>query len=488
MSYKHGIEVIENKTSFPNPLSTRYGVQVVLGTAPVNLAEKPYETANKPVKAANFEEAAKLLGYSDDWKKYTLCESMYASFKVFQVSPVIFINVLDAKKHNKVISETSYQITNHQAAIKIPGILKDTVIVNVLQEEDSILLSENKDFIMDFDETGNLIITLLSTGDAYEASEVTASFKILAPNMVTEEDLIGFYNVETGEETGMEVLRQIYPKYGLVPGALLAPGWTVKPNIGAALQSKCEGISGIFRTMCLLDLDTQKAGKHMDCLMVKKEMGYDEEHSIVLWPEVTKEGKTYRYSAIYGAMMSYYTVINGDVPYVYPSNKLLNVDGAVLSDGTEILLDQGQAGELNGCGIVTAFHDNGWKSFGNNTGCYPENTDPKDRWIGCRRMFDFVANYFITVYRSKLDEGMNKRLVDDIINSFNIWGNSLMAAGMCAGLYAEYRKDENTMADILAGHMKVRIHFAPYTPAEYIQAVEEFDVTAFENAMAAEEE
>ncbi|HCD43986.1 MAG TPA: phage tail protein [Lachnoclostridium sp.] len=488
MSYKHGIEVIENKTSFPNPLSTRYGVQVVLGTAPVNLAENPYEMANKPVKAANFEEAAKLLGYSDDWDKFTLCESMYASFKVFQVSPVIFINVLDAKKHSKDVQEASYQVVSHQVILINSGILKDTVKITALQGVEDKALSENKDFIMDFNSAGDLVITLLSTGNAYETSEVKASFKVIAPDMVKEEDLIGFYNVETGEETGMEVLRQIYPKYGLIPGVLLAPGWTVKSNIGAALQAKCEGISGIFRTMCLLDLDTKRAKKYADCLMLKKEMGYDEEHSIVLWPKVMKDGKQYSYSAIYGAMMSYYTVINGDVPYVYPSNKLLNVDGAVLADGTEVLLDQVQAGELNGSGIVTAFHDNGWKSFGNNTGCYPGNTDPKDRWIGCRRMFDFVANYFITVYRAKLDEGMNKRMVDDIINSFNIWGNSLMASGMCAGLYAEYRKDENTISDILAGHMKVRIHFAPYTPAEYIQAIEEFDVTAFENAMVAKEE
>lgn len=487
MSYKHGIEVIENKTSFPNPLSTRYGVQVVLGTAPVNLAENPYGMANKPVKAASFEEAVRLLGYSEDWDSYTLCESMYASFKVFQVSPVIFINVLDPQKHRKDVPEASYPVVSHQVILKNPGILKDTVKISGLQEGEGKLLSENKDYVMDFHASGNLVITLLSHGSAYDANEVKVSFKVIAPDMVKEEDLIGFYNVETGEETGMEVLRQIYPKFGLVPGVLLAPGWTVKPNVGAALQTKCEGISGIFRTMCLLDLDTKKAKKYTDCLMVKKDMGYDEVHSIVLWPKVTKDGKQYSYSAIYGAMMSYSTVINGDVPYVYPSNKLLNVDGAVLSDGTEILLDQVQAGELNGSGIVTAFHDNGWKSFGNNTGCYPDHTDPKDRWIGCRRMFDFVANYFITVYRTKLDQGMNKRMVDDIINSFNIWGNSLMAAGMCAGLYAEYRKDENTMSDILSGHMKVRIHFAPYTPAEYIQAIEEFDVTAFEKAMAAEE-
>lgn len=487
MSYKHGIEVIENKTSFPNPHSTRYGVQVVLGTAPVNLAENPYETANKPIKVANYEEAVKQLGYSEDWKSYTLCESMYASFKVFQVSPVVYINVLDAKKHFKNVEEASYPVSGHQVILNTTGILKDTVKISAVKEDVTVLM-ENKDFIMDFNESGYLVVTLLKAGKGYEAADLKISYKMIAPDMVTEEDLIGFYHVETGEETGMEVLRQIYPKFGIVPGMLLAPGWTENPNIGAALQSKCEGISGIFRTMCLLDLDTQKARKYVDCLSVKNEMGYDEEHSIVLWPRVTKDKRQFHYSSVYGAMMSYQTVLNGDVPYVYPSNKLLNVDGAVLSDGSEIYLDQARAGELNGSGVVTAFHDNGWKAFGNNTGCYPQNTDPKDRWIGCRRMFDFVANYFITVYRSKLDEGMNKRLVDDIINSFNIWGNSLMASGMCAGLYAEYRKEENTISDILAGHMKIRIHFAPYTPTEYIQAVEEFDVTTFERAMTMGEE
>ena len=487
MSYKHGIEVIENKTSFPNPHSTRYGVQVVLGTAPVNLAENPYETANKPIKVANYEEAVKQLGYSEDWKSYTLCESMYASFKVFQVSPVVYINVLDAKKHFINVEEASYPVSGHQVILNTTGILKDTVKISAVKEDVTVLM-ENKDFIMDFNESGYLVVTLLKAGKGYETADLKISYKMIAPDMVTEEDLIGFYHVETGEETGMEVLRQIYPKFGIVPGMLLAPGWTENPNIGAALQSKCEGISGIFRTMCLLDLDTQKARKYVDCLSVKNEMGYDEEHSIVLWPRVTKDKRQFHYSSVYGAMMSYQTVLNGDVPYVYPSNKLLNVDGAVLADGSEIYLDQAQAGELNGSGVVTAFHDNGWKAFGNNTGCYPQNTDPKDRWIGCRRMFDFVANYFITVYRSKLDEGMNKRLVDDIINSFNIWGNSLMASGMCAGLYAEYRKEENTISDILAGHMKIRIHFAPYTPTEYIQAVEEFDVTTFERAMTMGEE
>ena len=67
------------------------------------------------------------------------------------------------------------------------------------------------------------------------------------------------------------------------------------------------------------------------------------------------------YSAVYGAMMSYNTANNSDVPYLYPSNRTLNVEGAVLADGTEVYLDQVQAGNLNGDGVVTAFCDLEWK-------------------------------------------------------------------------------------------------------------------------------
>lgn len=502
MSYKHGIEVAEKATSFPSPLSTKYGVQTVFGTAPVNLADKPYETANRPIKISGFAEAEKLLGYSDDWESYTLCQSMYASFKIFQIYPIIFINVLDPIKHVKELEAAEYAVNNHQVIIKKAGILSDKVVVmaqtsdavtgiaeagDALTGEGGQALIRDKDYITSFDNAGNLLITLLSTGSAYQSVKITVSGKMLAPEMVTEEDIIGFYDIETGKETGLEVLRQVYPKYGLVPSILLAPGWTEKPNVGAAMQGKCEGISGAFRAMCLLDLDTEKAKKYTDCLKVKEDAGYDEKHSIVLWPMLLKEKRKFRFSAVYGAMMSYYTVVNGDVPYAYPSGKTLGVEGAVLTDGTEILLDQIQAGNLNGDGVVTAFHDGEWKAYGNNTGCYPGNTDPKDRWIGCRRMFDYVENYFVTEYRKRLDGGMNRRTVDDIVNSFNIWGNSLTASGMCAGLYMEYRKEENSIDDILAGHMNVRIYFAPYTPGEYINATIEFDVSALENAMTAEE-
>lgn len=501
--YKHGIEAEEKKTTYERPLATSYGVQVVVGTAPVNLIKNPKEAVNCPVMVQSFEEAVKKLGYTDDWS-YTLCQSMYASFQMFNVYPVIYINVLDPDKHSKETGVITYSVSDHQVELKEAGILLNTIKVNqgtgemvgkakvdisrVGETSSAPILVVDKDYIVSFNDKGKVILTLLSTGVGYAYDSIEVQCRYLEPDMVTEEEIIGAYNLETGEETGLELVRRVYPMFHLSPGLILAPGWSQKPNVGAAMQEKCTEINGVFRCECVLDLDTATTGKYSECGTVKKQNGYTGPHAIVLWPELLTGGKHMAFSAAYGAMASYYTATNGDVPYLYPSNRLLNVEGAVLADGTEITLDQTQAAYLNGDGIVTAINDGGWRSWGNNTGCYPENTDPKDYRIACRRMFSFVANYFIRQYQSRLDASMNRRTIDDIVNSFNIWGNSLVSQGMCAGLRMEYDEGENDNESLLNGHVKVKIYLAPYTPLEYILASEEFDMTALQASIVGGEE
>ena len=63
-----------------------------------------------------------------------------------------------------------------------------------------------------------------------------------------------------------------------------------------------------------------------------------------------------------------------------------------------------------------------------------------------------------------------------------------MSQGRCAGLRMEYRREENSEEDLINGRVKVRIYFAPYTPMEYIQATEEFDMNTLRNTIVGEEE
>ena len=53
--YKHGIEIEEKITAYTQPLATQYGVQVVVGTAPINLADNMENTVSKPIKASSLD-------------------------------------------------------------------------------------------------------------------------------------------------------------------------------------------------------------------------------------------------------------------------------------------------------------------------------------------------------------------------------------------------------------------------------------------------
>lgn len=77
--YKHRIETQEMDTQLTIPVQGSAGLQVIVGTAPINKAEDPYSVTNIPVQVSSFADAQKLLGYSDDFEHYTLCQSMDAS-------------------------------------------------------------------------------------------------------------------------------------------------------------------------------------------------------------------------------------------------------------------------------------------------------------------------------------------------------------------------------------------------------------------------
>lgn len=143
--------------------------------------------------------------------------------------------------------------------------------------------------------------------------------------------------------------------------------------------------------------------KYTDVEQAKADSGITSEHAILLWPKVKYARKDMAYSAMYAALVAYTDYQNDNVPNLSPSNHSLPISATVLADGTEILLDNPQGNELNAIGVVTALNLNGYKAWGNNTAAYPDVTDPKDRWICCRRFFSWWGNSFITRYMEKVD-------------------------------------------------------------------------------------
>ena len=169
MAYNHGVRVKEQATSLVAPVTGTAGLQVIIGTAPVNLAADPYKATNVPMIAYSFSEAVEQVGYSDDFKNYTLCQSMDACFRVLNVAPIILINVLDPKKHKKANEEQTVNVEKMQATVKVAGILADTVEVKA----NEATLTAGTDYITTFDDDGYLVITLTAGGKGASAKTLT---------------------------------------------------------------------------------------------------------------------------------------------------------------------------------------------------------------------------------------------------------------------------------------------------------------------------
>ncbi len=480
MAYQHGVRIQERPTSIIAPVVGTAGLQVVIGTAPINLVDDPAAVVNSPVIAYSYAEAVKQLGYSEDFKNYSLCQSIYASFKLFSVAPVVFINVLDPAVHKRGNEEVTANVVNRQTTVKLPGILKESVVV----KDGDTTLAEGTDYDLSFDADGYLVITLATTGAGAAAASLKVASDSIDPAMVDADDIIGGVDA-AGKETGLELVRSVYPRFGMAPGLLLAPGWSHIQDVASVLAAKCEEINGVFSCECIVDLDSTNTGASVYTKVgeVKANAGISSNHAYALWPCVTVGSLQFWYSAVMAALIARTDADNDDVPNLSPSNKLIGITGTVLADGTPVYLDQVQANTLNAVGVATAINCNGWRSWGNNTAAYPAVSDPKDRWFCCRRFFTWWGNSFIQTYFQRVDDPANFRLIQNIVDSENIRGNSYAASGKCAAAYIEFDETENDTTSILDGKLVFHQHLAPYTPAEDILNTLEFDPAALAAAV-----
>lgn len=473
VKYEHGITIIEKPSALPvRQTSTS---QVAVGTAPVHLLEDPSAAVNKPIVAYTMEDVRTKVGYSENFEDYTLSEVAFASFELIQVAPVVFINVLNPEIHKKTVGDSPIPLTKGNGVINAEGVLLKTVVVK--NSEGTTTYEKNKDYTIAFDNSGKPVISSLPGGTMGAASTVSVSFNQLDPSAVTAEDIIGGYNSETGAYSGIELVRQVFPQFGIVPNVLLAPGWSHIPEVGAILNVKNVKINGNFNATSILDLDSSSVTRFEDAATWKEENNYVAQRSIALWPKVKTGKKVLWFSSIVGALMCRTDADNENVPSLSPSNKLIPISATVLADGKEVFLDQPQANYLNGQGIMTALNWSGWRTWGNNTSIYPLSTDPKDRFIMVRRTLDWWANSFLLEYFKRVDDPLNFRLIESVIDSENVRANGYAARGHISGATIEFRQDMNSTEDILNGKMTVLQRVGTYTPAEHIVNVLEFDPT-----------
>lgn len=478
MAFKHGVYVSEKPTAVIPPVQTTAGLPVVFGTAPIHLAADPAK-ANRPILCYTYAEAVQQLGYSDDWSKYTLCEVMYSQFTLYGYAPVVFVNVLDPAKHKKTTSKKSATVSQSQVVLDAP-VLLDTLKVYKTEVAQPAVLGT--DYEAAYNDDGQLVISILDDGALKSSATVLLDYDEVDPSAVKKEDIIGGIDSATGKPKGLECISQVYPLTRMVPGLLLAPGWTEDPEVAAVMAAKADNINGLFRAIALVDLPADsQITKYSDAPSWKNKNNYTNILEYVCWPKAKMGDHIYHMSTHVLGAIATADAANDDIPSQSPSNKAIQATGLCLDDGAEVVLDLQQAEYLNGQGINTGLNfTSGWVLFGNRMACYPGNTDPKDAFINIRRMFNWQKQTFILTYWRMLDQNITWRLINSIIDSEGIRLNALVASQDLLGAEITARRDENPDTELMNGHVKFHTYFSPPTVAEKIEDELEFSTKYFD--------
>lgn len=534
MAYKHGVYVNEIPTALVAPRTVDSAIPFVVGTAPIHLSGNGLEDTSKqvhyPILANNYEEYVTKLGYSDNWKDYTLCEFAYAAFQIYNYAPIVFVNVLDPEVHKRKVNAKEYTVEDGQVTLG-ENVILDSVVVSVpptdegeedeRDDEEPALPGgpdENGDQTLDGQEdnedheehgeegaaqpalaaaaagpTAGVDFTLGWTRNAQAVLNIVeggmldgeetllVEFDVIDPSLVTKADVIGGYNAISKRSEGLELIDKVFPKFGKIALHIAAPGWSDVPEVAAVMTAKCEGISGLFPAIALTDIPTKKAGGVTDYTEVnewKRLNSYTDKHQRVCWPLGKLGDRVFHLSTIDAAMMALTDLEYRGIPYASPSNHLTKMTGAVLEDGTEILLDLNGANLLNENGITTLFNwESGWMLWGNEMACYPSNTDPKDRFVNIRRFYNWYACSLILTWFQKVDAPLNRRLLETIADTENIRLNSYVNQGALVGSNnkLEFRADDNPTTSLIDGIITAHIFLTVPPPARDIEFLLEYD-------------
>jgi len=470
MTYAHGVTISEQATSIVPATEVEAGLPVVVGCAPVHFLDDT-GPVNTPRLIYSYADAVAAFGYSSDFESYNLCEFMYAAFALFSIAPVVFINVFDPDNtHNTAVDSEELTLDGDDGVVAHPGIIAGSLTVQDSTEETTYV--EDTDYTVDR-ETGT--ITRVATGSILADETMSVSYSYGDPSQVGSGDIIGGIDAETGAATGLELVNSVFPMFGLVPGQIVSPGYSKESGVAAVMHAKAGNINGHFKCIALVDIDSDTITKYDEVSAEKNANNLTDNQLIVCWPKVSLEGVKFWLSTQLACLICQTDASNNDIPYVSPSNKSLQMDSAV-ANGVEVWLGPDSAAYLNGQGIVTALNFyGGWVAWGNRTGCYPATTDVKDSFIPIRRMFNWIANIIILTYWQKIDYPINRRLIETILDSVNIWLNGLAARQYILGGRVEFQEGENLVTDLMDGIITFHVYVTPPSPAREIEFVLEYD-------------
>lgn len=411
--YKHGVYIQEKQTSLVAPALAESAMPVVVGVAPVhNLEEGDPVLVNVPKLCYSLQEFENYFGKPAE-------NENEADFKLWQTASIYF---------------QRYSVS-------------PLVVINVFDPEKHY---------SEIEENGGAV-------------------RKPDPAKVTASDVIGATSAK-GTRAGLALVEEIYPRFRVNPGIILAPGFSKTPAVAKAIESACMNIAGLFRASGIIEVaDEVEVYSDVPAWLNDNNLCDQQGNTIAFFGDCLYNGVTEPGSAHLAGVIGARDASEGGVPYWSPSNRQLECEGMTHA-GKELFLNIGEANYLNGNGIVTGLNMiGGLRVWGNRTTAYPGVTDVKESMIPIRRMFSWIGNTLILTCWQMVDSPIRRRLIETAQDTVNYWLNGLMAQDYILGGRCEFKTGDNPTLDRMDGIVRWHVYVTPPSPAREMTFILEYD-------------
>ena len=362
------------------------------------------------------------------------------------VAPIILINILDPSKHLLTTAKTATIYVNTEGTNKVcyiddPLCSVDDLAITVTPELD------DGDYFVTY-EGDKVKITI--TNPEFSQTSVSVSYK----QVDTTKDTIN----STVFEPALSALDYCEIETGYIPNVLAAPRFSEIPAIHQLMIDKIEEkISGkwYFITVSDIPCDTN-VETLLEAAEWKETNGYTNVYDKVCYPKVILKNKVYHLSTIAAYTMQKTDQENDNVPYVSPSNKVINADGAVLDSGASIYISEGEANSVNEVGITTVnIIRRKLRLWGSHMANYNhEEVDSisyEDRGDANVRMMLYLLNYLQYNYIDEIDTAFTRKDIDSVKTGVQQWLNSLVNEGKLLYATIDFNENENSTVTMING-------------------------------------
>lgn len=290
------------------------------------------------------------------------------------------------------------------------------------------------------------------------------------PTRVTSADIIGSIDATTGKRKGLQIIDELYSRFGFTAKLILAPVYCESPAVMTEMIAKAEQV----RAMALIDapagltpqqvINARGAGGQLNTSSYRAVICYPH---LKVYDTATNSERLEPFSQRLAGVIA---KVDHEKGYWWsPSNnEILGIIGVERPITASINDPNTEANILNENGIVTVFNSfgTGYRVWGNRSAAWPTKTDPKN-FINVRRTADIIAESIEYSTLQFLDKPITV-VIDGVLSMVNAFIRTLIGRGALVDGKCWFPKDKNPPDQLAAGHLVFDYEIMPPTPAERI--------------------